>query len=252
MKSASISTVKDFLATKAGLDLKSATDDTVILGSGLVDSFGLVALLAEVETEFGVFPDLMQSDPEEYATLGGLARLIAEQMGLGTEVANVSQPAVEDGGGVVRLTSSHPLWEQLPSLFELMFLGFRDQGLLIPLAKDGARIWLRQMGQMPEGAGIVLGAVVEGHLTGFAAGLCKSLPPHLGGGLVGEIAYVFVEESSRGKGVARQLVVGLENWMKSRRSISIELQVLAGNAGGQRFWQKMGFAPELAQMRKVH
>jgi acyl carrier protein len=55
--------------------------DTELLESGLVDSLDLVALVAYLEELTGCEMDLLELDPEDFATLGGLCRCAVEACG---------------------------------------------------------------------------------------------------------------------------------------------------------------------------
>ncbi len=51
-------------------------DDTSLVASGLVDSLGFMNLLMMIEERFGVEVDLLDEDPVEFTTLGGLSRVV--------------------------------------------------------------------------------------------------------------------------------------------------------------------------------
>jgi ribosomal protein S18 acetylase RimI-like enzyme len=246
--------IRSFLIDKAGLADSGAGDDTVIVGNGLVDSFGLVALLAEVEQKFGVFPDLMSRDPSDFATVGGMARIVLEAMDLPPEApaepGDAQKGVSEEDMKIQRLNPSHPLWADLPGLFLEMFDHFSDCGLKLPLAPGGDKLWLQSLERLPEAVSLVAGAIQGNQLIGFASGHCKMLPAHLGGGLIGEISYVYVTPTQRNAGVAGQLIDRLEHWFQDRNVRSTELQVLVDNSTARSFWQKRGFVEELIQMRK--
>ena len=245
-----IAEIREFLITKAKLDDQSALDSTQILRPGRLDSFGLVALLAEVEQKFGVFPDLMRHEPDDYSTLGGMLKIISEALNL-----KVSDPVRDDtqklSSNVVELHPGHIHWKGLEPLFEEMFVGFRQQGLVLDLGDGGSRRWLSFLESVPEGAGCVYGVVECDELIGFGTGVCKILPPYLGGKLVGEITYVYVRPTKRGSGIGRSLASSVEHWLRKRGVDSIELQVLVDNEFGSMFWKSLGFVPELIQLRKL-
>ena len=50
--------------------------DTDLIGSGLVDSLGLVDLLLHLETQSGHRVDLAEADPAQFGTVQGLCRLV--------------------------------------------------------------------------------------------------------------------------------------------------------------------------------
>ncbi|WP_395747320.1 GNAT family N-acetyltransferase [Prosthecobacter sp.] len=248
--------IRAFLIQKTGADPAKVNDASTIIGAGLVDSFGLVALLAEVEQKFGVFPDLMTHDPAEYATLGGLTKIILSALNLPEETVVESTTAGSQGAEplseieIKDLNKSSPHWLEVPPLLKRMFDDFGAQGLRLPLVAGGENLWLQALERLPEAVYHVIGAVAGGRLVGFASGHLKMLPAHLGGGFVGEISYVYVSPEWRRAGVAGRLVAPLEQWLLAGKARSIEIQVLAGNEGAQAFWRRKGFSDELLQMRK--
>jgi ribosomal protein S18 acetylase RimI-like enzyme/acyl carrier protein len=246
--------IKKFLTRCIGIDEETSDESTVIIGNGLLDSFGLVALLGEIEKRFGVFPDLMSRDPTIFSTLGGMTSIVVESLNNGVEgtqdhevleVAELDQ----DGLDVRRLTAVSPLWCQVPQLFVQMFEDFTSAGLLLPLVPGGEKLWLQGMERLSDTVAIVTGASIGRDLIGFAAAQCKMMPAHLGGKLVGEISYIYVLPNWRRSGIARRLVKDMQNWFVERKVSSIELQVLAGNSGARDFWKRLEFSEELVQMR---
>ena len=89
-------------------------------------------------------------------------------------------------------------------------------------------------------------------LAGFLAAQIKRLPPHLAADRprVGFISELFVRPDARRRGTGRALVEAAFDWFRRADVGSIELHVLVGNAGGRRFWEELGFVPELLQMRR--
>jgi acyl carrier protein len=64
---------------EAGFDPAMLADDFDVLTSGVIDSIGLVELLAAVEQEIGFSLDLTNLDPENLTVLGPLCRYIEQQ-----------------------------------------------------------------------------------------------------------------------------------------------------------------------------
>jgi acyl carrier protein len=54
-------------------DLRSLKDSSRLIGSGLLDSLGLLELVSRVEEEFDLTFDFSDADPEEFTTLQGFA-----------------------------------------------------------------------------------------------------------------------------------------------------------------------------------
>ena len=77
----SIDDVKSFLSSRlrgraSQLGVQELTDETSLTDTGLVDSFGLLELVMELQNEFAVDIDLSDSDPSVFTTFGGLAELV--------------------------------------------------------------------------------------------------------------------------------------------------------------------------------
>jgi acyl carrier protein len=62
-----------------GLVPAAITDDFDLLTSGVIDSLGIVELIAAIEQELGVVIDLSELDPENLTILGPLSRYIETQ-----------------------------------------------------------------------------------------------------------------------------------------------------------------------------
>ena len=59
-----------------GLDPTEVPDDLDLLTQGVVDSMGMVELIAAVEKHFAIQVDLADLDPEEFTVIGPLCRYI--------------------------------------------------------------------------------------------------------------------------------------------------------------------------------
>jgi acyl carrier protein len=62
-----------------GLAAAALTDDFDLLTSGVIDSLGIVELLAALEQQLGMVIDLSELDPENLTILGPLSRYIENQ-----------------------------------------------------------------------------------------------------------------------------------------------------------------------------
>jgi ribosomal protein S18 acetylase RimI-like enzyme len=135
-------------------------------------------------------------------------------------------------------------------LFEAMHAEMAQQGMLLRLGPDGARIWQEGIKGGLERFGRLAVAEADGQVVGFAHAVVKLAPEHLGGARIGHIAHVYVAPAHRRSGIARELVASLHAWLGAKQVASTELQVVHLNEAGLAFWRSLGYEPELVQLRK--
>jgi len=143
--------------------------------------------------------------------------------------------------------------DEIAGLWQAMYTHQRAHGMTLPLRDDAAEIWKRQLtGRLDSPVSVVLVAPADGGLAGFLAAQIKRLPTHLAADKpkVGFISELFVRPEARRRGTGRALVDAAFDWFRRADVGSIELHVLVGNDGGRRFWEELGFVPELVQMRR--
>ena len=63
----------------SALNIRIPSDDTDLLGSGLLDSLGLVELLVQVEETFGIAIDLEELEIEQFRSLRTIGATIASR-----------------------------------------------------------------------------------------------------------------------------------------------------------------------------
>jgi len=78
--------VRSFLLAKyagpiseLGLDPAAVEDDFDFLLRGVIDSFGILAMISSIEDEFHILLDMERLDAEQITILGPLSRFVAEQ-----------------------------------------------------------------------------------------------------------------------------------------------------------------------------
>ena len=59
-----------------GNSLELNDDDMSLVDLGVIDSFGFLELVAELEEKTGVYPDFAEADPDEFTSINGLVKLI--------------------------------------------------------------------------------------------------------------------------------------------------------------------------------
>ena len=82
----------------------------------------------------------------------------------------------------------------------------------------------------------------------FVAGRIRALPPYFGSLTIGSISEVFVADARRGGGIGRRLLAFAVDWFQAQGITRVELQVVAGNVDGIRFYRQLGWREELLQM----
>src|SRR5207302_9371064 len=95
--------------------------------------------------------------------------------------------------------------------------------------------------------GVIVGEV-NGEIVAFVAGRIRTLPPYFGAAPVGHISEVFVTEQHRSGGLGRRVLAAALEWFTQQQITRVELQVVAGNPDGIRFYRQLGWHEELLQM----
>jgi ribosomal protein S18 acetylase RimI-like enzyme len=142
-------------------------------------------------------------------------------------------------------------WDPVGELFTRMYSRMDELGLKLSLAADGSEKWLKTARNTAGKFGIVILAKEGDQAVGFAHGMIKFLPDYLGGFAVGSITHVYVEDHYLRSGIGKAMVNLLEDWFRTKKVHSVELQVISGNPEAQEFWKKLGYQEELQQYRKT-
>ena len=69
---------KRLVAQGSEIDISDANASLVDLG--VMDSFGFLELVAELEEKTGVFPDFSEADPDEFTSINGLVKIVMENL----------------------------------------------------------------------------------------------------------------------------------------------------------------------------
>ena len=64
---------------QAGFDPAAVCDDFDMLTQGVIDSIGVVELIAAIEKQFGMTLDLANLDPESLTIVGPLSKFVEQQ-----------------------------------------------------------------------------------------------------------------------------------------------------------------------------
>ena len=132
-----------------------------------------------------------------------------------------------------------------------MYKYLDTKGQILPLAEDGADLWINGIKKILGRFGVLIGAFANNELIGFVHGTIKFSPEYLGTLKLGFLTHQFILESERGKGVGENLFRELENLFIMQDVHSIEIQSNFLNEGAKAFYKKMGYETELVQFRKV-
>ncbi len=81
-------TVRNFIEGEllAGQKLTSLADDDPLIDLGIIDSFGIMALIGFLEERFSIQVSADELLPENFASVARISALIAQKSGLSMEV----------------------------------------------------------------------------------------------------------------------------------------------------------------------
>ncbi|HVL67966.1 MAG TPA: GNAT family N-acetyltransferase [Vicinamibacterales bacterium] len=150
-------------------------------------------------------------------------------------------------GIVIRAVAPADL-EALRPLWEALYRHQAGHGMLLRLPPDAFDLWVRAWRPQLGRFATAIVAERDGHLLGFAAGRLRTLPPHFGAEVVGTLSELFVGEAARGAGIGQRLVAALVEWFATQGITRIEVQVVSRNPAASRFYERLGWSPELSQL----
>ncbi len=142
--------------------------------------------------------------------------------------------------------------DELPEvarMYEDLDAHYRQFPYHFPRIEDLGQAWLdsfrRTLGRFSQ----LFVAELDGQIVGFSLGRVKRVAPYRGGFLVGEISDVWVHPDARRQRLGEALNLHTLAWLYNQGVESVEVQVLEGNQPIQHLYQKLGFQPELRQLR---
>lgn len=137
-------------------------------------------------------------------------------------------------------------------LVEPLWLGLykhqKEHGMLLDLSASSFGQWADAMKPALGRFTCLFIAECNAETIGFLAGNLKTLPPWLGGYLIGSVSEVFVADAHREKHVGRDLIEAALQWFKAQHAHRVELQVVMNNADARKFYRQLGWTDELIQM----
>ncbi|HWQ84625.1 MAG TPA: GNAT family N-acetyltransferase [Anaerolineales bacterium] len=128
---------------------------------------------------------------------------------------------------------------------------FRGFSYRFPEVENIGEAWVDSFRRTLGRFSVVYIAELEGNVVGFMLGRVKRVAPYLGGVMVGELSDMWVEPEARRLGVGKVLSLVTMQWLAAQGVHSIEVQILEGNEPIWRLYEKMGFKPELRQIRML-
>jgi GNAT superfamily N-acetyltransferase len=154
---------------------------------------------------------------------------------------------LEQAGVIVRHAAAADI-DRLDPLWEALYRHQSEHGMLLTLP-DGAFVaWRKSMLPFLGRFAVIIVAEHAGAILGFVAGRIRTMPPYFGSSQIGTISEVFVCDPHRGGGIGRQMLGLAVEWFQSQKITRVELQVVAGNDQGLRFYSQLGWHKELVQM----
>lgn len=139
--------------------------------------------------------------------------------------------------------------DKLPLLFFEYYHELSASGLFLPLTSNGAQLWLDGVKKSVGKTTMLVIAENNGLPVGFGQGQLKLAPDYLGNLRLGVVSHFYIDKKFRGSNTAEKMFDEMRVWFAEKMVHSIELQVLSNNVIAEKFWKKMGFIPELQQMR---
>jgi len=136
----------------------------------------------------------------------------------------------------------------IEGLWHALYEHQKAHGMFLEVSPNSFSDWTDSMKVSLGRFTVLVVAECRGQMIGFVAGRVKSLPPYFGGFIVGFIGEVFVSETHRKNGLAREMLDLATEWFSKQRVHRIELQVLLDNHAARQVYRELGWKEELIQM----
>lgn len=139
-------------------------------------------------------------------------------------------------------------WDQIKALWLALYQHTQARGMLTEIPPDGAELWARSFAGLLDRTAFVLVAEADGEVVGFFAGRIRVHPKYFGGRQVGYVSDLYVSNSHRGRGIARDLMTAGQSWFRERGIRRFELLVVAGDNEARAFYKSNGWTDDFVQM----
>ncbi len=157
-------------------------------------------------------------------------------------------PDPSDASGLILRHAVPEDMERIKPLWHALYRHQFEHGMRLRLPEGAYNAWLQSITPFLGRFACVTVAESNGEVIAFVAGRVRTLPPYLGSSTIGTIGEVFVSESHRSGGIGRRLLAFALEWFKAQQIARVELQVVAENPDGIRFYRQLGWHEELIQM----
>jgi ribosomal protein S18 acetylase RimI-like enzyme len=137
----------------------------------------------------------------------------------------------------------------IAGMYDQMDAYFRQFTYRFPEVENVGELWVDSFRRTLGRFSVVYVAEMEGRVVGFMLGRVKRVAPYLGGVLVGELSDMWVAPEARRLHLGETLSRLTIDWLRQQDVHSVEVQILEGNEPIWRLYEKMGFKPELRQIR---
>jgi GNAT superfamily N-acetyltransferase len=160
----------------------------------------------------------------------------------------MSAPESIDHPGLILRHATAEELDRIQPLWQALYQHQAEHGMLLRLPEGAYDAWLKSIVPFLGRFASVVVAELNGEIIGFVAGRIRTLPPYFGSSTVGAISEVFISQSHRSGGIGRRLLAFSLEWFRAQEITRIELQVVARNPQGIRFYRQLGWHDELIQM----
>jgi GNAT superfamily N-acetyltransferase len=155
--------------------------------------------------------------------------------------------SLNTSGLILRHATADDL-DRIKPLWQALYQHQSEHGMLLRLPEGAYDAWLKSITPLLGRFANVVVAEKNCDILGFVAGRVRTLPPYFGSAAIGAISEVFIADAYRGAGIGRRLLAFSLEWFQAQQITRVELQVVAGNPDGIRFYRQLGWHEELLQM----
>jgi aminoglycoside 6'-N-acetyltransferase I len=139
-------------------------------------------------------------------------------------------------------------WDQVKPLWLALYEHTQARGMLTEIPPDGFELWAHSFAGLLERTAFVFVADADGEVVGFFAGRIRVHPKYFGGRQVGYVSDLYISNSYRRQGIARNLMTAGQSWFRERGIARFEGQVVAADDEARAFHKSRGWTEEFVQI----